>query len=133
MLIAGLQDLSYRIQALFEVRRQPPTDAGLDVFLGELKSWAAGIQDVFDRLAEDPGSQVPEALEKKLKALLQRFEKHLEEMLARPDTATIAPEDGERLYRLLGAYRGISKTTVGCAANARAIDWAAWREERFSW
>jgi len=133
MLIAGLQDLSYRIQTLFEVRRQPPQDAVLDVFPGELKSWVAGIQDVFDRLAKDPGSQAPEALEKRLQAVLQRFEKHIEAILADPDAATISPEDGERLYRLLGAYRGISKTTVGCAANARAIDWDTLREERFSW
>ena len=133
MLVSGLQDLSYRIQALFEVRRQPPQDAVLNVFLEDIQTWIAGIQAVFDRLAQDPGSQVPEALRERLKEVLQRFEKRIEEVLAKPDAVTISPEDGERLYRLLGAYRGVSKTTVDCAAGARAIDWATWREERFSW
>jgi len=133
MLVAGLQDLSYRIQALFEVRRQPPQDAVLNGFLEDIQTWIAGIQKVFDRLAEDPGSQVPENLRERLAAMLQRFEGQIEEMLARPDAVTISPEDGERMYRLLGAYRGVSKTTVDCAAHTRAIDWDAMQEERFSW
>jgi len=133
MLVSGLQELSYRIQALFEVRRQPPKDAVLNVFLGELKTWIAGIQEVFDRLAEDPGSQVPEDLRERLATSLQRFEGQIEAVLAKPDAVKISPEEGERMYRLLGAYRGVSKTTVDCVAGARAIDWDALREERFSW
>ncbi|MEN8692458.1 MAG: FUSC family protein, partial [Desulfobacterales bacterium] len=133
MLISGLQDLSYRIQALFEVRRQPPQDAVLNVFLEDIQTWIAGIQAVFDRLAQDPGSQMPEDLRERLAARLQRFEGQIEERLAKPDAVTISSEDGKRMYRLLGAYRGVSKTAVDCAASARAIDWTTWREERFSW
>ncbi len=133
MLVSGLQDLSYRIQALLEVRRQPPQDAVLNVFLEDMQTWIAGIQAVFDRLAGDPGARGPEDLREQLQTMLQRFEGQIEEMLAKPDAVTISPEDGERLYRLLGAYRGVSETTVDCAADARAIDWATWREERFSW
>jgi signal transduction histidine kinase len=133
MLVSDLQDLSYRFQALFEVRRQPPKDAVLKLFLAELKTWITGIQAVFDRLAENPGSQVPEDLRERLAAMLQQFEGQIEEVLAKPDAVTISLQDGERMYRLLGAYRGVSKTTVDCTASARAIDWATWREERFSW
>ena len=133
MLVSSLQDLSYRIQALFEARRQPPTDAVLNVFLEDIQTWIAGNQAVCDRLAEDPSSQVPEDLRERLAAMLQRFERKIEEVLAKPDAVTISPEDGERIYGLLGAYRGVSKTTVDCAAGARAIDWDALREERFSW
>jgi hypothetical protein len=132
-LASCLQDLSYRIQALFEVRRQPPKDAVLKLFLAELKTWIVGIQEVFDCLAEDPGSQVPEDLRERLAAMLQRFEGQIEEVLAKPDAVTISLKDGERMYRLLGAYRGVSKTTVDCTASARAIEWDALREERFSW
>lgn len=133
MLIAGLQDLSYRIQALFEVRRQVPKDAVLSVFLADIQTWIAGIQKVFDGLAEDPGSQVPEALQEQLTAMLYRFEGQIEAVLDKPDAVKISLEDGERMYQLLGAYRGVSKSTVDCAASARAIDWDAMREERFSW
>jgi len=133
MLVSGLQDLSYRIQTLFEVRREPPKDAVLKILLEDIQTWIAGIQAVFDRLAEDPGSQVSEELREKLTVMLQRFEEQIQETMARPDAVTISPEDGERLYRLLGAYRGVSETTVDCAAGARAIDWDALREERFSW
>ena len=98
-----------------------------------METWIAGIQEVFDGLTEDPGSQVPEDLQERLAAMLQRFEGQIEEMLAKPDAVTISPEDGERMYRLLGAYRGVSETTVDCAAGVRAIDWDALREERFSW
>jgi hypothetical protein len=65
--------------------------------------------------------------------MLQRFEGQIEEVLAKQDAVTISLEDGERMYRLLGAYRGVSKTTVDCATSARAIDWDALRKARFCW
>jgi hypothetical protein len=131
LLIAGLQDLSYRIQALYEARKQPPKDAVLNVFLKDMQTWIAGIQKVFDGLAEDPGSQVPEMLREQLTAMLHRFEGQIEAVLDKPDAVKISLEEGERMYRLLGAYRGVSKSAVDCAASTRAIDWNAMREERF--
>jgi hypothetical protein len=133
MLVSGLQDLSYRMQALFQVRRQPPKDTVLNMFLADIQTWRTGIQEVFDRLAIDPGSQAPEDLRLQMKNMLQRFEGQIEEVLAKQDAVTISLEDGERMYRLLGAYRGVSKTTVDCATSARAIDWDALRKARFCW
>ena len=39
--------------------------------------------------------------------------------------------DRERLYRLLGAYRGLSEAGLNYATVAEGIPWGAWRESRF--
>jgi uncharacterized membrane protein YccC len=132
-LLSGLQDLSFRIQALFEVRQHPPAGALVETLVKDIWDWRAGIQEVFDRLAENPGSQAAEGLRARLTALLEHIEAQIEKELEQPHTVKMSLEDKERIYRLLGAYRGVSETLVECAASASAIDWVALREERFSW
>ena len=39
---------------------------------------------------------------------------------------------GTNLYELLGALRSLSEAAIDYARRADDIDWAHWREERFS-
>jgi hypothetical protein len=41
-------------------------------------------------------------------------------------------EEVEQFLRLLGGYRGVSEAAVAYAGAAQPINWAHWREERFS-
>jgi hypothetical protein len=43
----------------------------------------------------------------------------------------LSDRDKERLYRLLGAYRGLSEAGLAYARTAEEIDWRRWRESRF--
>jgi hypothetical protein len=47
---------------------------------------------------------------------------------ARDDAST---EELDNMYRMLGAYRGVSEALVSLASQARAIDWPRVREARF--
>ena len=43
----------------------------------------------------------------------------------------LSDRDGEHLYRLLGAYRGLSEAGIEYAGTAEGIEWGRWRESRF--
>ncbi len=39
--------------------------------------------------------------------------------------------DGERFYRLLGAYRGMPEAVIDYARTADGIEWIRWQDSRF--
>jgi len=43
----------------------------------------------------------------------------------------ISDREGEHLYRLLGAYRGVSEAMVDSVGSAGDVDWDRWREPHF--
>ena len=53
------------------------------------------------------------------------------EALDRVDDGGLSVEEGENMYRLLGAHRGLSEALVELSKQAAAIDWPRLREARF--
>jgi hypothetical protein len=43
----------------------------------------------------------------------------------------LGPQDGENVYRLLGAYRSVSEAMGDYVASTDAIHWSRWKEEKF--
>jgi hypothetical protein len=42
-----------------------------------------------------------------------------------------SPQDGENVYRLLGAYPSVSEAMGDYVASTDAIHWSQWKEEKF--
>ena len=63
--------------------------------------------------------------------MLERLEARIEEALDKADEASVSAVEGENMYRLLGAHRGVSEALVDFAKQAQGIDWARLREARF--
>jgi hypothetical protein len=59
------------------------------------------------------------------------LEQRIKEILDKSTKNQLSDRDCENIYRLLGAYRGVSEALVEYAGSAETIDWAGWREERF--
>ena len=127
-LVGTVQALMGRLQELLEVRER--TDA---VPLSEeIKTWRRELEDIFRRLSERPDAIDGDALRASLDGFLMRVEARIKEVIGGPDKSQVRPREGEDLYRLLGAYRGVSEVLVDYARAAGAIDWGPWREARFA-
>ena len=55
----------------------------------------------------------------------------IEELFTHSGRDEITDAEGRSFYRLLGTYRGVARAGLVYAKQARAVDWAEWREERF--
>ena len=62
---------------------------------------------------------------------MERLEARLAETMNKAAEGELSDEDKERLYRLLGAYRGLSEAGLEYARTAEGVDWRPWRESRF--
>lgn len=127
----SLQALSGRVRELFEVRCAPQSPAIVRELIADMHAWRLRIQDVLVALATDPAGVEPGQLRARLDAKLQTIEARMETAL---DTATkdeASTEELDNMYRVLGAYRGVSEALVSFASQARAIDWPRVREARF--
>ena len=67
-------------------------------------------------------------LDKKLAAMEERIEQALNTAPPGSDGTGI---ESEELYRLLGAYRGLSQAIIDVAESGAQLDWVALRESRF--
>jgi hypothetical protein len=72
-----------------------------------------------------------DALRERLAARLEHLEGRVEETLNKAAEGELADQDRERLYRLLGAYRGLAEAGLEYARTAGGIEWGRWRESRF--
>ena len=127
----GLQALGDRMRELVEVRDAPQSEAMVRELLADVRTWRLGIQEVLRRLAADPRSVQSALLRSRLDAELEALEARIQEALDSAPEGSVSYEEGENMYRLLGAYRGVSEALVGVATSAGGIDWARLREARF--
>ena len=67
-----------------------------------------------------------------LEAGVLELESRIDALRPSGSDAPLNDDDWRRFYTLLGGYRGVSGTLLAYSDEARLIDWASWREERFS-
>jgi hypothetical protein len=112
-LTTSLQALNDHLQALVEVR---PTAAKPGILAQELtadmRAWRVGLREAFGRLSADPSALDKSAARARLEARLERLERGVEEALEKADEASAPAEVVNNMYRLLGAYRGLSEALV---------------------
>ena len=130
-LVTSLQALSDRMQTLMQARAAHQSEAIVRELREDVHSWRVGVQAILARLASAPESADFADYRSRLDAKLERLEARIAEVLDPTDDRGLSTEEGENMYRLLGAHRGLSEALVGLAKQAAAIDWPRLREARF--
>ena len=130
-LVTSVQALVYRIEQFLDAA--PVGQAGplTRELRGDLMTWHTGIKNTFIRWSQNPEAEPVAGLRKRLEAGLGPLGKRIEEVINR-EGSDASREEGEHFFRLLGGYRGISEAALSYARAAELINWAHWREERFS-
>lgn len=70
-------------------------------------------------------------LRERLAARLGHLETRIEQSLNGIPEGELSAADGERFFRLHGAYRGVSEAVADCFARTEAVEWARFSESRF--
>jgi hypothetical protein len=132
LLVMNLLSLTLRIKELLDAREQAQPDPRLEQVVADLREWRLVLEQQFQLWNADPSAALDSAvdLSERLHARLARMEANIEEARAR------AGEDGfhtdyEKLYRYLGALRGLSDAGIEYARVSAGVDWKPWRETRF--
>jgi hypothetical protein len=97
----------------------------------DVRGWRISVQGILDKLASAPEAADFADYRARLDAKLEQLEARIEAALASADSSRLSIEDGENMYRLLGAHRGVSEALVVLAGQVPAIDWPRLREARF--
>ena len=130
-IVTSLQELTGRIRELHEEHSSRQTPFLAQELREEVLSWRLSALNAFAQLGSDPVSGDRETFRTRLDEIMGRLEARIKETLDRATEGQVSARDGENLYRLLGAYRGVSESMVRYAGSAGAINWQPWREERF--
>jgi uncharacterized membrane protein YccC len=130
-IVTSLQELTGRIRELHEEHSSPQAPFLTHDLREEVLSWRLSAQNAFAQLESDPVSGNRETFRARLDEVMGRLEARIKETLDRTAEGQVSASDGENMYRLLGAYRGVSESMVRYAGSANAIQWEPWREERF--
>ena len=130
-LVTSLQAVSDRMKTLMQARAAHQSDAIVRELREDVHSWRVSVQAIFARLASEPDAAEFADYRSRLDAKLERLEARIAEALDRTGPRGLTTEEGENMYRLLGAHRGLSEALVGLAKQTAAIDWPRLREARF--
>jgi len=130
-LLEALQLLAYRIDDLLDGR----SASAAKVLAGQLgdsaREWRALVDQAFHQWSEVPEADAAPELMERLSGHVAGLNAHIERLFNQPGRAELSDAEGRRFYRLLGTYRGVARAGLVYAKQARAVDWAEWREERF--
>ena len=99
--------------------------------LTDVRAWRLKVRETLQGFSRDPAAAPADALRERLAAELEHLEGRIEETLGKAGEGELSDRDGERFYRLLGAYRGLSEAVIDYAVTAEGIAWDRWREARF--
>jgi uncharacterized membrane protein YccC len=130
-LVVSLQALVNRIEQLMDVDGSGGEAALVRDVRDELATWHAGLGVIFGQWAQHPEAEPVASLDQRLERQLVRLETRLAEAVNQGGRDLTA-DAGERFFRLLGGYRGVSQAAVAYAGVAQSINWSQWREEWFS-
>ena len=128
-LVGSLQALVRRIEQLMDAGESG--GEAVPVLRDDLAAWHAGLGGIFGRWARHPEADPVATLEQRLERQLAQLETRLGEVVNHGGR-DLSADAGERFFRLLGGYRGVSEAALSYAGVAQSINWSQWREERFS-
>jgi hypothetical protein len=131
-LVVRLKALSNAIHGLLAVRARRQADIVVEALRDDVRSWRLGVQGVAHGFARDPAYADSEHLRSRVTAVMDGLEEKITRTLDEVQPGSIDRDEAESLYRLLGAYRGVSEALIDFAGASGEIAWAPWREERFA-
>ena len=130
-LLTSLQALSDRMQALLEAQLASQSEILAHELRIDMQDWRTGIRKALVRLSAAPGMADPTAFRSKVDARLAQLEARVEETLENNVEADVSSEERVNMYRLLGAYRGLSEALVDLAKRVSPVNWTRIQEARF--
>jgi hypothetical protein len=132
LFVDNLQLLSNHLRNLFSLRSHAHTLALANQLELEFDSWRSALAEVLQGLARDPSGADGNALRSRLDTKLAAMEERIAQVLnaASPDSDA-SGIGSEEMYRLLGAYRGLSQAIIDVVESGAQIDWDTLRESRF--
>lgn len=130
-LVAGLGDLSLRMQAMVEASTEEKSETLIDALQADIQDWSASVRDTFQRLSDDPATAEASEFRSGSDGGVERLEHRIEDAIERSSAAEIGPMVSEGFYRQLGACRDVSEALLSYADRSSCIDWSDWRKERF--
>ncbi len=128
-LVASLQTLSRRLQALLQERDDQQAGILARALRADTRAWHVGVQEGLRNLSSDPAAAREELFRAGLDEIMRRLEAGIRSTMG--DVAADQQSD-EDFYRLLGTCRSVSESLVDYGASASVIDWDRWKEERFA-
>jgi hypothetical protein len=133
-LVTSLDVLSIRVATLLEAGAGVREHELITSTKEEIQPWINKIQAAFKTWSLHPETSVGKNtdLQSRLTEALNVLEGRIDKILEQQDTSSLTEVDGERYFHLLGGLRGVSEASVAYAGIAGEIDWAQWREEKFS-
>jgi uncharacterized membrane protein YccC len=130
--VGNLQLLSNHLRNLFSLRSDAHTLVLARQLEPEFESWRSALVEVLQGLSREPSSADGSALRSRLDSKLAAMEERIAQVLnAAPPDSDSSRDESEELYRLLGAYRGLSQAIIDVVESGAQIDWDALRESRF--
>jgi hypothetical protein len=132
LFVDNLQLLSNHLRNLFSLQSHAHTLALAKQLEPEFASWRGALAEVLQGLARDPSGADSSALRSRLDTKLGAMEEQIAKVLnAAPPDSDSSRDESEELYRLLGAYRGLSQAIIDVVESGAQVDWDALRESRF--
>ena len=131
-LIARLKSLSNAVHGLLAVRARRQAEIVVAALRDDVRSWRLGVQGVVHGFARDPAYADGEHLRSRVTAVMDGLEEKITRTLDEAQPGSIDHDEAESLFRLLGAYRGVSEAPIDFAGASSEIAWEPWREERFA-
>ncbi|WP_299482199.1 FUSC family protein [uncultured Roseibium sp.] len=128
---ASLEALSSRVLEFVDARQLPQAAPLADRGRSAFRDWRLAVAGVASELVSDPGAIAATDLEKRLRSGMASLEDKIETVLNETEDAALEPADYGRMYRILGAYRGVAEGVLGYTRRAAMIDWPQLRESRF--
>jgi uncharacterized membrane protein YccC len=129
--LTSLQALCYRVNELLAEHGSSQAIFLEQELRLDVRTWRGKVQEIFQRLAGEPGAGKKETFCVRLAQIINHLEQRIEKALDKAPENQLSDRDGENFYRLLGAYRGVSEALVDYAGSAETINWADLREEKF--
>jgi hypothetical protein len=124
--------LAFRIDDLLNLRNSPQADRAVRDLGDEIGSWRELLEHAFHAWSGAEESDRRQDLDERLSGELARLNARVEEEVSRIQAGETGDAAGEGFYRVLGAFRGVTRAGLAYDKRSREIDWDAWREEQFA-
>jgi uncharacterized membrane protein YccC len=131
-LVARLQAVAYRIDELLDARGGASTDSLAIELADDIQSWRTQLESAMATWALNPESLADDELREQLSGWRRGLEERIDTTAQAAKATEVDATEWRPFYTLFGSYRGVSAAMLSYGEAARQIDWAAWREERFS-
>lgn len=127
-LLNGMQLFSYRMQDFLEAFPEAMETTRPGEVQSQGEATRASLREIFATLASDPAALDEQRCQDLLESAESRLAQRVDEALRAAD---MDRGEGQRIYRLLSAYRGLLGAFGDITRGLSRIDWARLREARF--